>query len=752
MHYASARYSVMSIKNVKIIIKAKTEGFMEVFKKAEKKLKEHLSECKITSASDSQDASIELTEVNFGEAGAKGFRAVSEGSRLTIQSAHKNLFEKAFDELLDAIFANGSFSLSNFEPSFDTSRVYYDDFGAVGDGVTNDFFAIKRAHEFANEGGQTVMADGKKTYLISVADGAISVKTDIDFCGAKLIFDDRYVSHRENKNSGFGKIFYDSMLFRVDNDYPYLHADEEMLAAVNSKKDKDGYILRGLESGGKSEKINLKLGYPAMLLIKNAKLYSYIRYGFIGSEGAPQREVLLIDGDGNIDPSTPMLHDYKDITDIIIVRLDVRPISIKNASVETRASRVYHTVNYCLQRRFSIERPHVTFENMHHTISGEIPRAEPVRQDETGLSYSVANEGYYTNDGKVYDKDGNIYTGDDIRPFIGPGYYGFICIDITHDVYVKNCSFQSHVLYVEGTYDITAGSANKIVLEDCTQVNFFEKDEGGNDTKIPNMAKCWGVAGTNYCKNMDYIRCRLTRYDAHAGVVNGKVIDSEITVLRLIGGGDFLMEGTRIYARNNMPIQLREDYGASFNGTLTVRNCEIIDTNETGKTVTALISAPTSYTDMGYTTFFPNLIIENIKLDKTESKEIALVHSPHKPSPDDWRPISNVITDRREDPKQAFDMYYSTYNPEAWIEKHIKTAGGKLFGLPYDTVKNERGFTTLIVHDTKNRFPYIPPKFIEVKNNENNGYRLTLYNSSFFENTEIRANEENLIRVDAPEN
>lgn len=31
--------------------------------------------------------------------------------------------------------------------------ISYDDFGAVGDGKTNDFFAMKAAHERANELG-----------------------------------------------------------------------------------------------------------------------------------------------------------------------------------------------------------------------------------------------------------------------------------------------------------------------------------------------------------------------------------------------------------------------------------------------------------------------------------------------------------------------------------------------------------------------------------------------------------------------
>ncbi len=629
--------------------------------------------------------------------------------------------------------------------------VYYEDFGASGDGITNDFQAMKRTHDYANEHNITVRGKLGSIYLIREAGEPISVKTNTDFGGAKLIFDDTALTSMRNTETGISGVYYDSILFRIDNDYPYMRADERMLAEINSCRDDEGYILRGLETGGVSERINLKLGYPAFLLIKNAKKYSYIRYGFMGHKGAPQREVLLIDGEGNISPETPMLHDYRDITEVVIMRIDVRPITIKNAVVETRASRINHKVNYYVRRNFAFERPNVTFENIEHYITGEIPRFEPVRADADGLSYSVRDEGFnYDSHTGIMYKDGKAYTGDDVTPFLGLAYNGFVDANVTHNIHFKSCSFQSHVLYIEGTYDISGSSANRIVFEDCTQSNFFEKDSAGNDTGIPNMSLCWGVAGTNYCKNMDYIRCRLTRYDAHAGVVNGKVIDSEITVLRLIGGGDFLMEGTRIYARYNTPIQLREDYGASFNGTLTIRNCEIIDTWGTGETVRDIISAPASYWDMGYRTFFPSLIIDNLTLDKTAYAEIALVRS-NDITPDNYyAPCVGVIKSGIENPSTRQYLHISMPSgADKWVGENIEREGAPYHGFKYEVYKNNRGGETVRIHDTKNRFPYTPPRFIEVKNNEENGYQLTLYNSSFFENTEIRAEGDNLLRRDA---
>ena len=47
------------------------------------------------------------------------------------------------------------------------NAVYYADFGAAGDGKTNDFEPLFRAHEYANEKGLAVFAEPTKSYYIS---------------------------------------------------------------------------------------------------------------------------------------------------------------------------------------------------------------------------------------------------------------------------------------------------------------------------------------------------------------------------------------------------------------------------------------------------------------------------------------------------------------------------------------------------------------------------------------------------------
>ena len=51
-----------------------------------------------------------------------------------------------------------------FEDIIKRGYVLYSDFGAVGDGISEDYESLYNAHVFANEHGLDVRADNGKTY------------------------------------------------------------------------------------------------------------------------------------------------------------------------------------------------------------------------------------------------------------------------------------------------------------------------------------------------------------------------------------------------------------------------------------------------------------------------------------------------------------------------------------------------------------------------------------------------------------
>ncbi len=69
--------------------------------------------------------------------------------------------------------------------------ITYEQFGAVGDGVTDDMPAIAKAHDEANRLGLPVKAKEGAVYYISPKECPATVQTSVDWTGAKFIFDDR---------------------------------------------------------------------------------------------------------------------------------------------------------------------------------------------------------------------------------------------------------------------------------------------------------------------------------------------------------------------------------------------------------------------------------------------------------------------------------------------------------------------------------------------------------------------------------
>ena len=204
--------------------------------------------------------------------------------------------------------------------------VTYEEFGAVGDGKTNDFEALMLAHEYANENHLPVKADGTKNYYLSETekDGigrSIVIKTDTDFGGAHFLIDDTDLVIEKGKRRSFS--------MPIISIRPYeerVRIDDEIVKKIGSLKKTD-------------TKIDVGLGYPALLILYNENHKVYIRYGGDANNGAPQHELVLIDAEGNVDPTTPIMFDYPELTKIVAIRTDIPTIVVENGIFTHRVNR-----------------------------------------------------------------------------------------------------------------------------------------------------------------------------------------------------------------------------------------------------------------------------------------------------------------------------------------------------------------------------------------------------------------------------
>ena len=481
--------------------------------------------------------------------------------------------------------------------------VTYEEFGAKGDGVSEDFAAIYAAHKYANEKGLPVKArEGAKYYIHNTfIDGdvkTVRIMTDVDWTGADFIIDD---SDLDFLIPECAKMF-QTNIFTVCPDH-----DVVILTKDNAKELLERIAPVGVSHG--TSRIDLGLGYPALLVLYDESGRVYRRYGADGINGqsSPKMELVVVDKDGYVSDETPFMFDYNTLDKIEVYRTDDTPITIKGGNVTTVACdrtvvRVDSEGNtrrasYCT-RGLNVRRSHTVVDGVKHSVVGEIS-LERQRAGEKGAHYS----GFFTNT-----------TADGIL--------------------IKNCTLQGRRYYrVCGTYEFNARLVNNIVLENCIQSNFWV-DEDGNpsatDTGRLSMERveveggsppyCWGTGGTNFCKNMVYKGCMLSRFDAHQGLYNGACIDSTVQAFELIGKGTFTVKNVKWFSYNanaSSVLALRSDYGSTWDGEIIIDGVELYASSP------EVTLVPFGFANwyFGYTCYIPNVIIKGLKVFDKKTRE-----------------------------------------------------------------------------------------------------------------------------------
>lgn len=224
--------------------------------------------------------------------------------------------------------------------------VQYSDFGAKGDGKTDDIKAIVATHAFANQHGLPVKADQGATYYIGATEQIAIIQTDTDFGTAAFMIDDT----------------------KVEN-------NKAPIFQVSSKL--EAFELKGITSLKRNQKkIKATLPGTCLITVTNAKVKQYIRFGLNQNNGTAQTDIFVVDKNGKVDMDAPIIWDFDQITSIKALPIDEKPLQITGGKFTTIANQEASKYNY-YNRNISIRRSNVTVDGLEHHITGEGEHGAP---------------------------------------------------------------------------------------------------------------------------------------------------------------------------------------------------------------------------------------------------------------------------------------------------------------------------------------------------------------------------------------
>lgn len=418
--------------------------------------------------------------------------------------------------------------------------VTYEKFGAKGDGKSDDLPAIIKAHDFANKNGLSVRAKDSATYYIGGTDQFAEILTNTDFGKATFIIDDRSLENHKTP------------VFSIPSE-------------------KKRLPLEGIQKLSKGQThLDVKVKGPGIILVYNKKLNQYIRKGKNQNRGGIQRDAFIIDQQGKVDPKTPIIWDFSEISEMVFIPMEEKELLVRGGKFITyppdKVLTGYHS------RNISIRRSNVVIEGMRHEITKE-----------------GAN---------------------------GPPYSGFIKATDCANITIRDVELTGRRTYWKignagqrvpmGSYDLSFTGVLNLKLENCTQTNDIMD------------RKYWGIMGTNFCKNLTLENCELSRFDAHKGVTNATIKNCKIGYMKIkaIGHGLFTIEDTIVIGDNF--VDFRPDYGSTWNGDFVLRNCRLI---ARGKSVSLFTGRNTEDHDFGYVCHLPRKIeIEDFLVDDSKVK------------------------------------------------------------------------------------------------------------------------------------
>lgn len=423
--------------------------------------------------------------------------------------------------------------------------VRYSDFGAKGNGKIDDIESIAATHAYANQNDLTVKADKGASYYIGKKDRTVTILTDTDFETATFLIDDTNVQNRK------------APVFIV----------KSKLQPIEDLK------LASLRRG--QEQINVALPGPCLIAVTDANTKRYIRMGLNQNKGSSQTDIFIVDEEGGVDPNTPIIWDFDQITRIEALPIDEETLTISGGHFTTIANKAKSKYSY-YSRNIEIQRSNVVVDGLEHHVKGEGNQGAP--------------------------------------------YRGFIRVSDCANVTIKNTILTGHKTYNTigsagkpvrmGTYDIQVNRSLNVSFINCTQTNDI------NDRNF------WGIMGSNYSKNLLYENCTLSRFDAHMGVSNATIRNSTLGHMGInaIGTGTLGVINSIIYGSHL--VNLRSDYGSTWQGEIIIRDSRFIPSGGMTARPSLIGGSNSGQHDFGYTCYLPeSIVIENLHIDDSNHPE-----------------------------------------------------------------------------------------------------------------------------------
>jgi len=303
----------------------------------------------------------------------------------------------------------------------------------------------------------------------------------------------------------------------------------------------------------------------------------YIREGANQDSGTEQTDVFVISKDGYVDPNTAIIWDFNNITSLTAHPIDSQTLVITGGHFTTIANGEVAEYKY-FERNICIQRSNTVIDGLTHVLEyGKQTQSAP--------------------------------------------YGGFISIRNCAGITIQSCKLSAHKIFYTtgaggepvsmGTYDILAEKAVNLLFKNCRQLNDITDDT------------TWGIFGSNFTKNITFDTVSFSRFDAHKGTTNAVIINSEIghMGILLIGSGLCRIENTKVHG--NRFVNLREDYGSTWDGEIIIRNCEYTPGKKAYEHGVVVIDAHyTGLHDFGYTCHMPGKItIDNLIINDDKAPD-----------------------------------------------------------------------------------------------------------------------------------